>query len=37
MNGEIKKITYEFQRFPMISDDQGGFTLYNLTDHKGQK
>jgi hypothetical protein len=21
----------------MISDGQGGFTLYNLTDHKGQK
>ncbi len=37
MNEETKKITYEIQRFPMISDNQGGFTLYNLTDHKGQK
>lgn len=37
MNEETKKITYEIQRFPMIGDGQGGFTLYNLADHKGQK
>ena len=37
MNEENKKITYEIQRFPMISDGQNGYTLYNLTDHQGRK